>query len=76
MTATEVAAAAAFLVARDACLQDASLSPSEEKAMVCDGFPAIRDGDDVKIAGVNISLLGIDTCKLGQTALRAHLAKA
>ena len=70
MTAIGFAAAAALLVALTACQQGASTSPSEE-ITVYEGVPTIRDGDNVKIGGVNIRLLGIDACELGQPARSA-----
>jgi endonuclease YncB( thermonuclease family) len=44
---------------------------TERPVTVFEGVPTIRDGDNVNIGGVNIRLIGIDACELGQPARRA-----
>ncbi|WP_299820645.1 thermonuclease family protein [uncultured Jannaschia sp.] len=41
---------------------------TEDPVTVYEGVPTIRDGDNVNIGGVNIRLVGIDACELGQPA--------
>ncbi|WP_299844489.1 thermonuclease family protein [uncultured Jannaschia sp.] len=41
---------------------------TERPVTVYEGVPTIRDGDNVNIGGVNIRLVGIDACELGQPA--------
>lgn len=41
---------------------------TERPLTIYEGVPTIRDGDNVKIDGENIRLLGIDACELGQPA--------
>ena len=44
---------------------------TERPITVYEGVPTIRDGDNVRIDGVNIRFLGIDACELAQPARRA-----
>ncbi len=68
MTRAVITAAVLFVTALAACQQDAATSTLEEEITVYEGVPKIHDGDNVKIHGVNIRLLGIDACELGQPA--------
>ena len=68
MTRAVITTAAIVLTALTACQQDAATSTLEKEISVYEGVPKIRDGDNVKIHGVDIRLLGIDACELGQPA--------
>ena len=72
MMKVAIATTALLLTTLVACQQDAPPSSMEEEITVFEGVPTIRDGDNVKIDDVNIRLLGIDACELGQPARVDH----
>ena len=61
--------AAAIVVLAFGGLSTCRDTDNEDKEVtVYEGVPTIRDGDNVRIDGENIRLLGIDACELGQPA--------